>query len=193
MEWAVVHEHQKAVETPHVPEQNELGYVAVTADLGAFFSRSTYCPLQCNKTDRKPRPSGSGNRRGWSPRCSAMILIREAPDNSWRWRAGIPCRGQRVDARGRASSQTTRRNREASAFMRSLAPCTVAMCLAWGLTARPVTCVPAHTTSCSNSRRIARSHLWRHGQRLQVHGCGPGLELRGAHVAPPACAMHARS
>ena len=50
MEWAVVHEHQKAVETPHVPEQNELGYVAVTADLGAFFSRSTYCPLQCNKT-----------------------------------------------------------------------------------------------------------------------------------------------
>ena len=33
----MVHEHQKAVETPHVPEQNERGYVALTVDFGAFF------------------------------------------------------------------------------------------------------------------------------------------------------------
>ena len=49
-EWAVSQDHQKPVETAHVPEQNELGYSVGTADSGSSFSRSSYCPLRCNKT-----------------------------------------------------------------------------------------------------------------------------------------------
>ena len=46
----MVQDHQKPVETSHSPEQNERGYVVVTAVLGTLFSRSTYCPLRCNNT-----------------------------------------------------------------------------------------------------------------------------------------------
>ena len=49
-----MHDHQKPVEISHVLEQNELGYVVVTADLITLFSRSTYCPLVCNSTDKEP-------------------------------------------------------------------------------------------------------------------------------------------
>ena len=54
----MVHEHQKAVETPHVPEQNELGYVAVTADLGAFFLAIHILPtsVQQNRANGPKHP-----------------------------------------------------------------------------------------------------------------------------------------